>query len=359
MTSNEGSMNSSTSEGLLDERSVVPYLVGRGLLEAADANGATATALGGGVSNVVLAVHHREQRLIVKQSLGRLRVKDEWLAPRRRILAEAAALDTARGLTPTNVPALVDRDDHRHVIVLEQAPAGWRDWKSLLLEGDTRDAVGGWLGQVLGRWHRQSMDGPALAPELLDGSSFEPLRVDPYYRTVARRVPETSRPLLALIEQMAHRRLCLVHGDFSPKNILVGPLDQGSRRVWVIDFEVAHLGDPTFDLAFLLSHLTMKALHRPEWSGWYDECLRAFADAYSAEVQRDGHDQSGTVLTPDWSYVLRHVGALLLARVKGKSPAEYLTAQQQAQAWRLGVELLHHTPDDLDALTVRRERIRR
>jgi len=207
MTSNEGSMNSSTSEGLLDERSVVLYLVGRGLLEAADANGATATALGGGVSNVVLAVHDREQRLIVKQSLGRLSVKDEWLAPRRRILAEAAALETARGVTPTNVPALVDRDDHRHVIVLEQAPAGWRDWKSLLLEGDTRDAVGGRLGQVLGRWHRASMDGPALAPELLDGSSFEPLRVDPYYRTVARRVPETSRPLLALIEQMSHRRL--------------------------------------------------------------------------------------------------------------------------------------------------------
>ena len=102
-----------------------------------------------------------------------------------------------------------------------------------------------------------------------------------------------------------------MHGDFSPKNVLVGP-----AGLWVIDFEVAHRGDPAFDIAFMLCHLLLKSLHRPEMARQLDACGFEFAETYGAAVPPE--------VRPPWDYVFGHVACLVLARVKGKSPAEYL-----------------------------------
>ena len=66
--------------------------------------------LGGGVSNVVLAVSWEDKRVVVKQALPRLRVEDEWLAKRERAVNEARALQLAARITPGRVPALLDVD---------------------------------------------------------------------------------------------------------------------------------------------------------------------------------------------------------------------------------------------------------
>ena len=338
-------------EGLLDERSVVSYVRDRGLL---DGTTATASVLRGGVSNVVLAVDDGRQRLVVKQSLGRLRVRDEWFAPRERVIAEAAALDTVRRLTPTRVPAVVHRDPASNVIVIDAAPEHWRDWKSQLLLGDATASVGRRLGEVLGRWHRLTV-GSELPPEVSGQSTFDVLRLEPFYRTAAAKRPELSEHLLALAEETSRRRVCLVHGDFSPKNILVDP-EADEPPLWVIDFEVAHRGDPVFDLAFMASHLTLKALHRPACAPLYDACVRTFIGAYVREVE-GAADATGSPLLPEWPYLLSHVGALLVARVVGRSPAEYLTDEEKGLALQLGTELLREAPDRLEGLFDTRERL--
>jgi len=133
-----------------------------------------------------------------------------------------------------------------------------------------------------------------------------------------------------------------VHGDFSPKNILVGRGDAG----WVIDFEVAHRGDPAFDVAFLLCHLTLKAVHRQGDADKFDICSREFAMAYV----RSG----GGV---EWPHALAHVGALLLARVGGKSPVEYLSAADRGRVWRLASVLREAPPGSLDELIARRKEL--
>lgn len=328
--------------GLLDETSVVDYLAGRGLI---DPETATARSLGGGVSNVVLAVEDGTRRLVLKQALPRLRVADEWLAPVDRVITEAVALELAADLTPDSVPPVLDRDAARHTLVLAQAPAEWADWKRRLLAGEVDNATADRLGTLLARWHSLTRDqtGRALPDRLADTKPFELLRVDPYHRTVARRAPEVAPAVLALVEEMADHRDCLVHGDFSPKNVLVGP----RSGCWVIDFEVAHIGDPAFDLGFLLTHLTLKAVHRPAYASLYDGSVTAFVTAYDTHV--------APPLRPRWDYVLRHVACLLLARVRGKSPAEYLTPADQGRAWRLGVDLLHDPPDEPDGLIQRRQ----
>lgn len=324
----------SSTDALLTADAVVDYLVSRGLVSD---HGARPETLAGGVSNVVLAVHDGGRHLVVKQSLSRLRVADEWLAPQGRILTEADALELARTLVPGSAPALVDRDVARHAIVLEHAPPGWADWKTLLLAGRADAGVASRLGEVLATWHSETLDAKWLPPSFADAHAFELLRVDPYYRTTAERAPQVAAGMLAMTEEMARRRTCFVHGDLSPKNVLVDVASAGaSSRCWVIDFEVAHHGDPAFDLAFMLCHLTMKSLHLPHHRARYDSCAAAFTDAYVATATAQ--------LQPDWAYVLSHVGCLLLARVRGKSPAEYLGAEQRDKAWRVGERLLARPP---------------
>lgn len=330
--------------GLLGDTSVLglgtvgPYLQSRGILGDGPIE---AEPLGGGVSNVVIAVSDGHRRVVVKQALAKLRVADDWYASPGRAMAEAEALDVVERLTPGLAPRVLDRDPGRHVLTIERAPAGWRDWKGVLFDGAADPEVAHRLGHLLASWHCGTMD-LDLPASLQETGHFEQLRLSPYYRTVAAKAPELGERLRGLAQQLSVRRTCLVHGDFSPKNVLVG--DQG---LWVIDLEVAHRGDPAFDVAFMLCHLVLKSVHLSAKRGEIDMCAAAFVDAYES--------RAGSRLGRPAEDVFSHVACLLLARVKGKSPAEYLVPVEQAQVWRLGVKMLSTPPANLDEMLRQRD----
>lgn len=302
---------------MLDGASVLDYLRERDVLRPGVS--ACSTPLGGGVSNVVLLVESRELRVVVKQSLPRLRVEQEWLAKPERILAEAASLDLTRRLTPGAVPRVVDVDEAALVLTIEAAPPGWRTWKEHLLAGDADPAVAARLGAILATWHRETAASAEVRERLGDRVAFEQLRVDPYYRAVQGVHRELAEPVGELIEAMLARRACLVHADYSPKNVLVG-----ENGLWVIDAECSHVGDPAFDLGFLLTHLALKSIHRPSAREAYRRCAEAFLDAYGEPPRDTG----------------LHLACLLLARVDGKSPAEYLTPAGREEVRDLAVRLV-------------------
>jgi Ser/Thr protein kinase RdoA (MazF antagonist) len=145
---------------------------------------------------------------------------------------------------------------------------------------------------------------------------------------MARR-PELAGLVAPYAERLLSDRWCLVHGDFSPKNVLVG-----DGRLWVIDLEVAHFGNGVFDVAFMLNHLLLKAIRSPADAGALRDCGVAFRNAVAPRDERD---------------LLGHVGCLMLARVHGKSPAEYLDEEGRAAAGALGESLLREPPPSVEA----------
>ncbi len=318
---------------LLSEATVGDYLVGLGFAEADAA--LEAHELGGGVSNVVLAVTGATTNVVVKQSLPRLRVEQEWLAKRERALTEAEALRLAGTLTPGAVPGVLAVDPERCAIVIERAPTGWRAWKDDLLAGRVDPEVAARLGSLLATWHSETADDPEVAARFSDHEAFEQLRVDPYLRTVMRRWPRLERPVGRYVGQMTATRVCLVHGDFSPKNVLVG------EGLWVIDFEVAHVGEPVFDLAFMTNHLMLKAVHRPVDFDAYREASLRLSTAYA--------EGASDALAFEPPYLVGLTGCLMVARVDGKSPAEYLSESDRLIARSLGSRLLLHPPSRLEA----------
>jgi aminoglycoside phosphotransferase (APT) family kinase protein len=322
---------------LLTSASLTRYLTDLGIRHVSDVR-----ELSGGVSNVVLYASSPEGGLVVKQSLPRLNVAEVWLASQERTIREADALRAAAAAIPGSVPEVVALDEQRYVLVIEAAPLDWATWKQHLLAGEVDVPTAAWLGGWLGRWQGLSPDGGR--DRFGDNDVFLQLRVDPYYRVAAARNTDVADVIDRHVAAMLATRTCFVHGDYSPKNILVG-----GHEPWVIDFEVVHFGDPVFDLAFMLNHLLLKSLHRGPLAGPLRQCAAAFLAGYRAEAP--------TELVLDERYLHGHVGCLMLARVDGKSPAEYLTEGERERARVLAYRLLTTLPAGFDEVWAARDEV--
>jgi 5-methylthioribose kinase len=272
----------------------------------------TVTALGGGVSNTVLLAEGRRERVVIKQSLSKLRVEEDWFSDRGRIFREAGALRTLGEILPEgSLPKVIREDHENYVIVMSAAPASAKTWKSLLLEGIACEQTARSIAYILGAMISRTWKSGQLESVFGDQTVFDQLRIDPYYRTTACRHPDLAPHFDALIESSKRRRVSLVHGDFSPKNFLVD-----ADRVMMIDCEVIHFGDPSFDAAFLLNHLLLKSYRLPQWLDRFRSLALHFWQTLLPCLPRDC----------DWfeRATIQHLACLLLARIDGKSPVEYI-----------------------------------
>lgn len=300
------------------------YLVARGL--ASDGDEILVREMGGGVSNVVLLVEWPGQpsrRWVVKQSLAKLRVEEDWRSERDRIFREAEAIQVLRDvLGPSSLPEIIEVDRSNYAYMMTAAPEGSEPWKSLLMGGWVDLAVARRAGELLAKLMTAERRVPALRKRFEDRTVFDQLRIDPYYRTTAVRHPDLLATYQALIADSWEIRTALVHGDYSPKNMLVR-----DGNICLIDFEVAHWGDPAFDAGFLLSHLFLKAFHQPRYQESYFQAARAFWQSLREGAAVECGKEFETM-------AVRHLGGLMLARVDGKSPVEYLRdapAKQQVR----------------------------
>jgi aminoglycoside phosphotransferase (APT) family kinase protein len=192
-------------------------------------------------------------------------------------------------------------------------------WKEQLLNGAVRPAFAGAVGAVLARLHNASANRSEVAAQFDSLDNFQALRLDPYLVATASRHPALAPRLLHLSEVTASKSIALVHGDVSPKNILAGP-----KGPVLLDAECAWYGDPAFDVAFCLNHLMLKNLVRPDRAPDLHESFVAFVDSYFGIARFEDRielERRAVELLP----------GLMLARVDGKSPVEYLVGQSGAQ----------------------------
>jgi aminoglycoside phosphotransferase (APT) family kinase protein len=303
------------------------------------------SVLAGGVSNrTVLVERAGGEAWVVKQALGKLRVAVDWFSPPERIHREALGLRwLARLAPPGTTTPLVFEDHEHHLLAMAAVPLPHENWKMLLLAGRLDPDHVAQFARLLGTIHRAGHERRAeVAPVFADRGYFESLRLEPYYGYAAEQVPEAAPFLHGLIEETLARRDTLVHGDYSPKNVLV----HGGRLV-LLDHEVIHFGDPGFDLGFGLTHLLSKAHHLPAHRA-------AFAAAANAHWRR----YRETIGEVPWAADLepraaRHTLGCLLARVAGRSPLEYLDAEERARQRAAVLRLMAVPPPAIDELVER------
>jgi 5-methylthioribose kinase len=279
-----------------------------------------------GVSGELRFVDTPDGPIVVKQALGKLKVAADWFASPERNAVEAACLRTlADILGPSSVPRVVWVDPEKHSFAMQRLPAHLLPWKTRLLACQVDLGTARRVGELLGQMHSRTRGRADIAAQFADLQYLIDLRINPYHRRVAERRPALAPLIDAVVERMLASRQCLVHGDYSPKNLLVD-----GDEVVILDCEVAHWGDPRFDVAFCLCHLLLKTLHTSSCPDQMAAAARAYLDAYTAA----GLPVLDTEL-------VRATGCLVLARVIGDSPVEYLTTPELREAaLRLGESLL-------------------
>lgn len=290
---------------------LVAALVRMGIVDAGEQP--TIVALTGGVSSEIYRIDSRRGTVCAKRALPRLRVAATWEVPVERNRYEREWLEVAGTIAAGAVPAVLAHDDDVGLFVMTYLPAATHPvWKAMLKDGRAEPAVAGAVGALVGRLHAATADDDAIAARFPTDALFEALRLEPYFGETGRAHPDLADRLDALHRRTAATRRVLLHGDVSPKNILIGP----AGPVFV-DAECATFGDPAFDLAFCANHLLLKCLWNPPAAPLLLECFDALTTTYLAAVdwedRRDVEARSATLLP-----------ALLLARVDGKSPVEYL-----------------------------------
>jgi 5-methylthioribose kinase len=319
---------------LLDPTTLPAYLRGRRLLDFNE--NCRIEALSGGVSNVVLRVEPQGRAaFVVKQSREKLQTDAPWFSRLDRIFRETAVMAVVGPLLPEEaIPRILDEDRENYAYAMDAVDANHAVWKRELLAGRVREEIALRLADYLSTIHARTQSNPAIAQAFDDREVFVQLRVDPFYRHVARVHADLSGEIDGLIDEMWRSRLCLVDGDFSPKNVLIvdcppsdppraGSTPPSRPRVTLVDFETGHYGDPAFDLGFFLSHLLLKAVRTGAESPRFLQLAKIFWDGYLKGIAQIA---AGTALeAPDLERrVVAHLAACALARVDGTSPVDYL-----------------------------------
>jgi fructosamine-3-kinase len=307
---------------------IVAALRRMGLL-AADAPPPAARALAGGVSSDIWLVALPGGPVVVKRALPQLKVAAVWQAPVARNLYEARWMRRANDAVPGLAPALLGQDDVGGALAMAYLPPdAFRLWKTALRDGDSDPAFAAAVGRNLARIHAATAADPSVAAEFPTDAIFHDIRLEPYLLATAERHPDRAEALGGLVAATLANKRALVHGDVSPKNILIGP----DGPVF-LDAECAWWGDPAFDLAFVLNHLLLKCLWTPAARDGFLACFAALSESYLAGATWEPAAAVGR-------RAARLLPGLLLARIDGKSPVEYVTQETErdrvrrvARAW--------------------------
>jgi aminoglycoside phosphotransferase (APT) family kinase protein len=317
------------------------FLLNQRLVKRSD--DATWSPLTGGISSDIWRVDLPDRSICIKRALPALKVAQPWHAPIERNAYEWAWINFAAEHCPDAVPTPIASDSEQGIFAMSFLdPERYPIWKRKLLDGEIQAQTAAEVGAIIARLHAASAGNADIGRRFRTDAIFHAIRLEPYLLATAVRHPDLEPALQALSKRTAENRVALVHGDVSPKNILLGP-----KGPVFLDAECAWYGDPAFDPAFCLNHFLLKCVARPQSSEAFLGCYAAFSEAYLGGVTWEARAQ-----------IERRIASLLpglfLARIDGKSPVEYITDERDKRNVRETARaLIIHPPSRLADVSAR------
>ncbi len=328
----------------LDERNLGRYLVGLGLI-AHENKLEVRTAGDGNINWVRLAVATDIGRSwVVKQARSSLEAFPEYRAPIERIGFEAGYFDRVERFDDDRVcPRIAHFDAGNAVLVLEDLSDCTRMDRLLRSAQDVSEAAvkiaaflarvhegtsGGDLSQHFRNDEMRGIHGDHIFLLPYRDNDFP---LSPAITEIAATVRGNSN-LVSIIDAAYRRYLepngALVHADVQPTNILIGT--DGPK---LLDAEIAHVGDPAFDIAILLAHLRLASIAvgadshiQPVWE--------SYANAFTKKK------------APLFRDVARYAGIEMLRRTLGAARAPGVERDECARrVIEVGIGLVEDPPD--------------
>lgn len=298
----------------MDQTKIISIIQQANLLQRAKVECKT---LAGGVSSDIFLVSDGVNNLVVKQARKKLLVEDDWYADTARNRIEWEFAQYVQQFKPGAVPGILFVDEEHDFFVMEYLDESFSNWKEQLLEGNFDVKTARLAAGLMAGLHRYSTGNREAAEKFHSNAFFISLRTEPYLVTTGDRHPRFKAVFHNEAKRLENCKEALVHGDFSPKNLMAGP-----DKIVLLDHEVASYGDPSFDVAFLLNHLYLKLLYHADNHQNLPDLAGVAWNRYSEKL----HKEKAGELEPRIGKLLL---LLMLARIDGKSPVEYLGEKQK------------------------------
>ncbi len=323
-------MNDKLPSEILDSLKIMGFIKGGEVVDYQGLTGGVASDIWridiyptGGRDCVAEGVVENDQHrtFCIKRALSQLRVEQTWEVSTDRNAYEVRWFQTvAEFFSHEVVPRILAHDEKHGVFAMDfLPPENYPVWKNQLRDGVVDPVTAQQVASTLGQIHQRSAL-PSLRSELIQqfdtSHLFYQIRIEPYFLAAAKKHPDVRCNIENLANILATTQTALVHGDISPKNILVG-----ENGPIFLDAECAIYGDPAFDIAFLLNHLLLKSVWRPLL---LDQLLHCFTVAYEAYLSNVNWEDSSEFEKRACAFL----GVFLLARIDGKSPVEYITKEK-------------------------------
>ncbi|MBC7334347.1 MAG: phosphotransferase, partial [Actinobacteria bacterium] len=311
-------MNWRKAQRIITVNNVKGILLEKGLIE--DGEPVFFKEISEGVSSIIIMISKEDGNVVLKQALPKLRLKEDVVIslPLKRNLYEKNFLDLMNATFPSGIfPSVKFYDADNFYFIMTSAPQGSVQWKKLLLDGQIDLSIGEKFGYILAEIHNNTANNKEIKEKFMDNSVYVLGRINPCYRVIQKVIPEIRYGINKIISRSLSTRIALCTVDFTPKNVLVK-----EKNFMLIDHEGANYGDPSFDIGLLLAHIFLKAVHNKKLCDNYFALIKAIWDSYCNRI----NVWEGEYLE---KMVTQHVACMMLSRVIGKLPVEYLTEEEK------------------------------
>lgn len=336
---------------MLSPEAVIPAALAAGMITPADIVDGTVDVRSIGRSHpVALLSVAGAPRLVFKSFAPKRGDTDGERAREIAVAALAKAIPALGRLLAPQVDWPADDD-----VIVSHAVPGQTPW---LLDGLGGSEIAGapldWAGLVaivaapLAACHRATarltrddgsvppcLDaGPPWGLRLFDGDGPADLWASPPLLPVLRRMAASPAIVAGTRRaRAAWRRVCLVHGDLKHDNLLVARADN-ETSLTLIDWEMARLGDPAWDLAALLVRLVLANAPGPPWPEATVTAAATLVSAYAtaATIPPPALAQRVVLYTGAW---LQMTALQYLSVMGGAAPADQLEPMLTAAATTL------------------------
>ncbi|WP_169334113.1 phosphotransferase family protein [Hirschia maritima] len=287
--------------------------------------------LTGGVASDIALVEIGETKYCMKFAREKLQVAEDWFAPLHRNAAEYAWLKFASSVCEEGAVALFGQSEALNGFAMEFVSGeNVYLWKDHLLDGIATPADAVSVARCLGQIQSASTAADFDRSKFENQDDFRALRLEPYLTFLVSKHLDLKALITEIETTLYESSKVLVHGDVSPKNIMFK-----NGQPILLDAECATLGDASFDPAFCMNHLILKAAYLPDHTDEMLGLVDVFWGEYSSCI--DWEDEQALE-----KRICALLPILMLARVDGKSPVEYLKPKAQAQVRALSISLIQN-----------------
>lgn len=250
--------------------------------------------------------------IYLRQALDHIKVEPEAKVPPQRIFYEFAVLkrlydEVFIGFDYEVTPKPYFLDKGNFIIILSDVRLGSSILVEELAKGNIHLESGGCLGSVLGTMHGKTWGSKTFE---LDEEGNKKQLERHFFNRLAQAQEIFPEPTKELIGQSNEATTTFVAGDFASKNIFI----HQNGKISFVDLERSFVGDPAFDIGFLLGHYQLEVIQQPGLEKDYQQLLNAFRENYKGNLS-----QSDEIIDQIFERANRFVGAVMLYRLYGRA----------------------------------------